>query len=162
MPTSLMTIYNSFFNKIEKDIDFFTYNNVSDEEAMQLAVTRAREYLGEAIVRFTTSCSVEVDLTIDDSGERIVSDLTLTEIDILASLMKEKYFEKDTALLKAFQVNFSPKDLQLFSPANERKTFMDMYNRIVRENDKLISRYAARDRITGKLKTINYSDFSSD
>lgn len=162
MSTSLTTIYNSFFNKIEKDIDFFTYNNVTDEEAMQIAISRAREYLTEAIIRFTSSCSVEVDLTVNDTEGCINSDLTNTEIDIISSLMKEKYFEKDTSLLKAFQVNFSPKDLQLFSPANERKTFMDMYGVIVKENDKLISRYASRDRSTGKLKTINYSDYSSD
>ena len=46
----------------------------------------------------------------------------------------------------------------LFSPANERKTFLEMVNSKKKEVDILISNYRAVDRLTGKLKTINYDD----
>jgi hypothetical protein len=163
MTTPFTRIYEAFFNKIQKDADFFCYYNVAPDEAMLIAKERSKELLKEAIARLTMSCVPDVNFNdIDEECERINFNLTRIEVDLLASLMREKYFEKDFVLLKAFQINFSPKDLQLFSPANERKTFTDMYKDLVDENQIYISNYASRDRLTGKYKMINYSIYNQD
>ncbi|PZT57491.1 hypothetical protein [Paenibacillus silvae] len=162
MSTSYNVLYDSFFALIEKDIDFFLYNNVSNEEAMQIAKNRAKGYLVEAITKFKISCSSDLTLNLDDENEELSDTLTTTEINLLSSLMREKYFERDFSLLKAFQLQFSPKDLQVFSPANERKTFMDMFESIKKENRVLMDNYSSRDRLTGRLKTIDYSKYQNE
>ena len=152
-------IYKLFFGKIEKDADFFMYNNVTLEEALQIAQKRAKFYLLESISKLTSDCTPDIDFNnFDEALEVFNVDLTNNEKDLLAYIMKEKYFEKDMDLLKAFQVKFTTKDLNMFSPANERKTFMDMFKEIADENIKRIKKYASRDRLTGKLKTIKYVD----
>jgi len=152
-------IYKLFFGKIEKDADFFMYNNVPIEEALAIATKRAKFYLLESISKLTSDCTPDIDFNnYDEVLEVFNIDLTNNEKDLLADLMKEKYFEKDMALLKAFQVKFTTKDLNIASPANERKTFIDMFKEISSENRVKIKRYASRDRITGKLKTIKYVD----
>ncbi|WP_339304577.1 hypothetical protein NST33_18570 [Paenibacillus sp. FSL L8-0435] len=159
MPTPFDTLFNTFFSMIEKDLDFFTYSNVSNDEAMVIARSRARDYLLEAATKIKLTTSSDIDFNVDVNNETMCDDLTMTEINLLASLMREKYFERDFSLLKAFQIQFSPKDLQVFSPANERKTFMDMFESIKRDNAVLMDNYSSRDRSTGKLKTIDYQAY---
>lgn len=152
-------IYKLFFGKIEKDADFFMYNNISLEQALEIAKTRAKFYLLESISKLTLDCTPDIDFNnYDENIEVFNVDLTDNEKDLLAELMREKYFEKDMSLLKAFQVKFTTKDLNIASPANERKTFIDMFDKICSSNKTRIKKYASRDRLTGKLKTIVYTE----
>ncbi|KAF6626950.1 hypothetical protein H6F38_23115 [Paenibacillus sp. EKM208P] len=162
MSTPASKIINSFLRKIEKDIDFFTYKNVSDEESMDIANDRAEEYLKESISRLLLAIVPDISFEYDEDSKEFKDDLTNIEIDILSSLMREKHYERDFSLLKAFQIQFSPKDLQVFSPANERKTFMDMYYGMVKDNNMQLNHYQSRDRISGKLKSIDYSEYNSE
>lgn len=160
MSTSWELIYERFFKKIEKDNSFFSYYNVSDQEAIELATMRAKDYLIESISKLTSSCAPDIDFNdYDEEQALFAEDLTRNEVDLLASLMREKYFEKDMSLLKAFETKFSPKDLTVFSPANERKTFKDMLDGVIDTNNSLIREYMSRDRLTGKLKGIDFSKY---
>ena len=85
--------------------------------------------------------------------------LTQREIWLLSSLMYEVYFERDEALLKAFKIRMTPSDLNQFSPANERKSFEDMLQRIKDENTNKIAKYVSTDRNTGKRKMIDHSQY---
>lgn len=163
LSTSWEEVYTVFFDKIEKDLDFFSYTNLSPEDALTIALSRSKKYLKEAISKLTLNCSPDINFyDYDETNEIFNEDLTHVEIDLLASIMREKYFEKDLVLLKAFQVNFSPKDLAIFSPANERKTFTDMVKEISTNVNNDISKYDSLDRITGKPKRIDYSQYSSE
>lgn len=163
MATPWNTVYERFYNKIEKDADFFSYNNITDDEAIEIAKKRAKNYLIESISKLTLTCSPNIDFNdYDEEAELFNEDLTSGEIDLLASIMREVYFEKDLSLLKAFQVKFSTRDFNMFSPANERKSFIDMFDGIINKNNLLIKDYVSRDRLTGKLKTINFSQYSGE
>lgn len=163
MSTAWSSVYEVFFHKIEKDSDFFSYNNVEPDEAVKIAKQRAKGYLQEAVSKLTMYGTPDIDFADYNTELEVFNvDLTSNEIDLLANIMREKYFEKDQSKLKAFQIRFSPKDLDAFSPANERKTFMDMFGEITKENNRLIAQYCSRDRITGKLKQINYAQYSSE
>lgn len=159
MSTPFDTLYSTFFSMIERDLDFFSYSNVSNDEAIGIARSRAKGYLLEAATKLKLTISSDIDFNVDVENEKMCDDLTLTEINLVASLMREKYFERDFSLLKAFQLQFSPKDLQVFSPANERKTFMDMFESIKKDNAVLMDNYSSRDRSTGKLKAIDYQSY---
>ena len=90
----------------------------------------------------------------------ISEDLTSDEINLLADLMYEVYISRDIATLKSMVNALTSTDLKmLHSPANERKTFMDMYNTLKYNNEVAMSQYNGRDRKTGKRKVINYSQY---
>ena len=163
MSTSFEKVINKFFRKIEKDREFFSYYNVSLEEAMQLAKEQANGYLLEAVEKLTDECVPDVDFFDYDEELQVFNfKLTDKEIGLLTDLMREVYFERDFVTLKAFKIAMTPSDLNQFSPASERKTFTDMVNGIKSENVGKISQYASVDRVTGKKKLINYSQYSED
>ena len=163
MSTSFEKIINKFFRKIEKDREFFSYYNVTLEDAMQLAKEQANGYLLEAVEKLTDECVPDVDFFDYDEELQVFNfKLTEKEIGLLTDLMREVYFERDFVTLKAFKIAMTPSDLNQFSPASERKTFTDMVNGIKSENVGKISQYASVDRITGKKKLINYSQYNED
>lgn len=163
MSTSFEKIINKFFRKIEKDREFFSYYNVTLEDAMQLANDQANGYLLEAVEKLTDECVPDIDFFDYDEELQVFNfKLTDKEIGLLTDLMREVYFERDFVTLKAFKIAMTPSDLNQFSPASERKTFTDMVNGIKSENVGKISQYASVDRVTGKKKLINYSQYSED
>ena len=163
MSTSFEKIINKFFRKIEKDREFFSYYNVSLEDAMQLAKEQANGYLLEAVEKLTDECIPAIDFFDYDEELQVFNfKLTEKEIGLLTDLMREVYFERDFVTLKAFKIAMTPSDLNQFSPASERKTFTDMVNGIKSENVGKISQYASVDRVTGKKKLINYSQYNED
>lgn len=163
MSTSFEKVINKFFRKIEKDREFFSYYNVSLEDAMQLAKEQANGYLLEAVEKLTDECVPDVDFFDYDEELQVFNfKLTDKEIGLLTDLMREVYFERDFVTLKAFKIAMTPSDLNQFSPASERKTFTDMVNGIKSENVGKISQYASVDRVTGKKKLINYSQYNED
>lgn len=163
MFTTFDEIYQRFFNKIENDREFFVYFDISDEEAIEIARKRARDFLIESITRLTLSCTPDVNFhDYNASSEQFNFVLTANEIELLSSLMKEKYFERDESKLKAFALHFSPNDFKVFSPANERKTFLDMVEKIRSSNDTAINNYMSIDRETGQYKKINYALYNDN
>ena len=163
MSTSFEKVINKFFRKIEKDREFFSYYNVTLEDAMQLAKEQANGYLLEAVEKLTDECVPDIDFFDYDEELQVFNfKLTDKEIGLLTDLMREVYFERDFVTLKAFKIAMTPSDLNQFSPASERKTFTDMVNGIKSENVGKISQYASVDRVTGKKKLINYSQYNED
>ena len=54
---SFEILYEAFFDKIEKDKDFFNYNNVTVEDALIIAKTRSERYLKEALSTLSLKCT---------------------------------------------------------------------------------------------------------
>ena len=69
------------------------------------------------------------------------------------------YLFRDVAKLKSYETNFTPKDLTVFSSSESRKSFMTMYNDIVSKNLNMIDAYNSKDRLTGKRKTVDYTQY---
>lgn len=149
MSTPCESVYDVFFDLIEEDRDFFNYYEATDEESYMLALQRAKALLRDAAIRMQMECDAEIDFTdtyTEGEGRKqkefFTADLTPFEIDLLANLMYEGYLKRDVSKLRAFQHQYTPSDLQVFSPANDRKTFMAMYNTVVEENKVKLDRYA--------------------
>ena len=67
------------------------------------------------------------------------------------------YLERDISKLKPILNSLTATDIKsLFSPANERKTFESLLNWYKNKTEILITNYAARDRLSGQRRTINY------
>ena len=158
--TSFDKITSRLLRKIEKDKDFFEYYNLSVSEVQSIVMEQAVGYLYDAIDLLTSKCEPDTDFY--DYDEELLQfnfELTQREIGLLSSLMYEVYFERDEALLKAFKIRMTPSDLNQFSPANERKSFEDMLQRIKDENTNKIAKYVSTDRKTGKRKMIDHSQY---
>ena len=158
--TSFDKVISRLLRKIEKDKDFFAYYNLSVSEVQSLVMEQATGYLYDAIDLLTSKCEPPVDMyNYDEELMQFNFELTQREIGLLASLMYEVYFERDEALLKAFKIRMTPSDLNQFSPANERKSFEDMLQRIKDDNTNKIAKYVSTDRNTGKRKMIDHSQY---
>lgn len=158
--THFDVVLDRLLRKIEQDKDFFAYYNVSVTDAQTLVRERAEGYLYDAIDLLTDKCEPDVDFyDYDKNIQQFGFNLTSREIGLLASLMYEVYFTRDEALLKAFKIRMTPSDLNQFSPANERNSFENMLEKIRQKNTNAIAKYVSTDRITGKRKTIDHSQF---
>ena len=160
MSTPYNDFYGRFFKKIEEDKEYFNYYNLTPEESMELAKERAKTYLQESLAKLTLDSTNDVDFNdYDDTLETVNLDCTKTEIDIIANLMFEMYLFRDVAKLNSLSVSFTPTDLRVFSPAEDRKSFLSMYNDIVAKNINMIDAYNSKDRLTGKRKTVDYTKY---
>ena len=150
---------DSFLFKVQNSPEFFNYYNVPEEEAMDLALQRARGYLVEAASRISFECSPDVDfMDIDADFGEFGFALTNEEVELLANLMFEMFIAKDIAKLRVHINLLTSQDLKNVYGVGyaERRSFMEMYDRLQQNNNVLIDRYASKDRLTGKRKTISF------
>jgi len=164
--TEFDTIKDKFYNRIEKDEKFFNYYNLSLEEATELAESRATNYLLEALDELSMQGNFEVDFSdYDEDMEEVNFEMTKTEIKLIVEMMFLAYMRRDEAKLHAMELNFTPSDLTVFSPANERTSYRNFIAQLQNKVDVMIDNYKYRDRKTGVFKTIiDYSnyDYSGD
>lgn len=150
-------IYSLFFDKIVNDIDFFDYNT-TEAEALTIAKQRSKGYLIKSIDKLVSKCTPQVNFyDKDDISETFNFDLLSKEKSLFVDLMFETYFEQDLVKLRMLEEWFSDKDLKIFDTNAKKKIFLESLNKIKNENEKQIKNYASRDRITGKLKGLDYS-----
>ena len=159
--TSFDYLFERFYRRIEKDEDFFNYYNVDIAEAVQLAHERAKGCLIDALDRLSSTSNLQVDFSdYDEEIETLGFKTTNKENKLIVDLMVQVYMERDLPLLHAFKINFTPSDLSVLSPANERNSYESFIARLDKNNEIALDDYKSRDRKTGKLKnTINYSAY---
>ena len=163
MATSFQKPVDIFLGRIEKDIDFFRYIGLDDEEAAKLAARRSKDILLQANAALTLRCKSDIDFTdVDEGNDVYTADLNSNEIYLVGSMMYEIYLQKDIAKIKLDNVNYTASELQVFDPSNARSTFMSIYETIVAENKLLIAEYRDTDRKTGKYLGIDYASYDEE
>jgi hypothetical protein len=126
---------------------------------MELAQIRAKGYLVEAASRLASQCSPDVDFfNYYVDTEEFGFGLTNEEVDLLANIMFEMFLYKDVAKLRVNNQLLTSQDLKSAYGVGymERRTFIDMFEKIRYNNNVLIDAYISKDRLTGKRKTIEY------
>lgn len=162
--TGFDTILNRFYDRIEKDEKFFDYYNVDIQDAVAIARNRAVNYLCEALDELSYISNLDVDFSdYDMEVQQINFSLYPKEIKLIVELMFYIYMKRDETLLHAMEINFTPSDLNVFSPANERTSYRNFLADLKHDIDVKIDDYKNRDRKTNALKqTINYSAYSEE
>ena len=160
--TPFEKICKRFYNRIEKDEKFFNYYNVSISEAISIAEQRAKNYLIESLDELSSIGKLQVDFSDYDEEIDVVNfKLYPREIKLIVEIMFLTYMRQDETLLHAMEINFSPSDLTVFSPGNERTSYRNFIKDLTKSVDDKIDEYKNRDRKTGELKqTIDYSQYS--
>lgn len=162
--TDFNIILDKFYNRIEKDEDFFNYYNVGVKEAVAIAEKRSTNYLTESLDDLSCIGNLQVDFSDYDTDILEINfKLLPKEINILVDMMFLKYMRRDEVLLHAMEINFTPSDLTVFSPANERTSYRNFIKQLSDDLEIRIDDYKSRERLTGVLRqTINYSDYSEE
>ncbi len=160
MSTPVSEIINAFLKRVEKDRDFFQYINLSESDSRSLALMRSNNYFNEAVGKLSLLGCNQIDFTdISSDGKFLNNELTRKEVFLIASIMYEMHLDRDISKLKILSVNYTPTELRVFDPSNARSTFYELYNSVVESNKRLIDEYKDRDRLTGHLLGVNYSQY---
>lgn len=154
--TSFEVIYDRFFKEVENDIDFFEYFNIPAEDAMDIARQRAKNLLVVSVDMLMMKCTPDVNFyDYNEETESFNFELTSAEIMLLSKIMFEQYIYRDIAKLKTKINLFTASEISaLYSPANERNSFINMYKDLRKNVEMLISDYASKDRLTNRRKSI--------
>lgn len=154
MSTSYEVVINRFLNKIENDKDYFSYGGqLSDEEVIEIIKKRSKSVLVDAISelqRRKPKNQIVDFLDKDDELETFNFDLIDTEVDLLSDLMVVTYFDRGLIELKAKQ-KYLGKDINVFSPNAERKTYLEMLQYKHSLFESAFSDYKYIDRNTGEF-----------
>lgn len=156
-----MTDFNEIFDRalyrIEKDADFFSFYNVSQQEAEEIVRRRLLSYLIDSIDKVYERGCPTIDMyNFDLELQQFNIDLTQREIGLLSSLMFLVHLERSLALLDAFKLRMSTSDLNTITPSTERRTFLELLENIRHECDIALSHYFSTDRLTNQRLTINH------
>lgn len=162
MGTSIDTPIELFLRRIEKDRKFLNYFNLLDYQALNLAKQRAENFLEEAIYRLVLECEPSVDFTARDETGNFTFEWNAQEKILIPSLMYEIYLDRDFAYLKSAEVNYTSTELRVFDPSNARSTFLDIYDKVQKQNEHLLEKYKNTNRDEGGYKTVDFAkyDFS--
>ena len=126
---------------------------------MNLVEARADSCLRAAALKIAAENETDIDFTDFDTETReFAADLTPQEKYLLARLQYEQYLYRDFAGLRAQATRFTSAEQSVFSPANERRTFLQMFQVISSENKDMLDRYLWRDRLTGERKALPTED----
>lgn len=153
--TAFEEVKNAFYDYIENDVDFFDYFELDEDECVEVAGQRAGVLLNEATSYLSRKLIVEnVFSTANISDEEFTETLTGAEINLLVKTMFLMYLQRDLTKLRTFHGVMTSSDLNMYSPANERKTFVDMVQKYESDLKVEISEYQMRDRNTGAFVQI--------
>ena len=148
--TAFSDVIQAFYHYIEQDVNFFNYFELSEQESMEVAGQRAEVLLKEATSYLCNILVVENVYSTAD-GDAFTETLTNVEINLLVKAMFLCYLNRDLTMLRTFHGVMTSSDLNMYSPANERKTFVDMVEKYEDELRIEISEYQMRDRTTGQF-----------
>lgn len=152
--TSCNDIIERFYRYIENDADFFEYFDLDEEQCMEVAHQRSSVLLIEAASYLCTKIGVGSVFYTTPEFDGIIEDLTPVEMDLIVKAMFLCYLKRDLSTLRTFQGVLTSSDLNIYSPANERKTFVDMVSNFENELKISITEYCMIDRTTGQYRHI--------
>jgi hypothetical protein len=153
LSTPYDVVYEKFLKRLKNDSQFLNYKNITEEEIEDLVNDHLHSLLERAVDRLYNYGLPDVDLY-DRDDEKFNKDLVPQEISLLADLMYLSYLEEDKNKLKAFEITFNSKELNVFSPANNRNSFLNMIKDIELQVVNNIANYYSRDRLTWQPKSI--------
>jgi len=156
MATSYETIYNGFFKKkLVDDKKYFTYNGVTAEDILELVEEHTYNLMIQAIDEIYKYGKPQVDLyDKDEVLKQFNVDFIPQEYGLVQKIMYFKYYEEGRNMLNTYGLTFSSKELSVFSPANDRNSFLNMVKQLENDCEQDITNYLNRDRVTWKLKNV--------
>lgn len=159
MNTGYRVVFDRFIKKLKNDTEFFNYSNKTESQISDLVEEHLVSLLGRAIDIIYDYGIPDFDfMDRDDVLQYFNGELTRQEIALLSDLMYFEYVSEDLNKLKAYGLVLRTSEINaLFSPANDRRTYLELINYIETKTINALINYLSRDRLTWKIKSI-YGD----
>ncbi|GAA4880603.1 hypothetical protein GCM10023310_71030 [Paenibacillus vulneris] len=155
MGTSFKPIFDKFIKKLKNDDQFFSYKDMPDSEIEEMVQSHLNSLLDRGVSYIYKFGNPDIDLySRDEELQVFEEDLVNQEIDLLADLMYMSYVQEQRNRIKTFGITYKSSELNVFSPANERKSTLEMIKTIEDASDSAVQNYLARDRQTWNYKSI--------
>lgn len=151
--TPYQDIIIRFIKKIKQDVKFFMYNGLSQQEIESIVMKRSLEFLDSACDEIEPQLDQLTLSDRNDSLECFDDELTRIEIDTISDMMKVLYMREPLLKLKEFQ-KYLGKDIQAWSPNDERKTYLELLTEIENKMQIKIDKCNSIDRTTGKPRSL--------
>lgn len=152
MATPYSDVIDLFLDKIEQDTDFFKYDNLSEIETMDIINTRCKNILNLAI-RTLQPMLEEVHninlLNRDEDMEEFEDDLNDLEIDLVSEAMVLEHYNIKKAKLGKINSYLGSGTMKVFSPAEERKSYLQFISQIRADFYEKLDNYNLRIRGKG-------------
>jgi len=155
LATSYELVFNKFIKKLKNDDHFFSYKGLTEEEIQEMVNEHMSSLLDQGVAYIYKFGNPDINLyEKNDEAQVFESDLVNQEIDLLADLMYMYYVQEQRNKIKAFGITFRSSELNVFSPANERKTTLELIRELETTSEKSIQNYLSRDRKSWAYKSI--------
>jgi Fe-S cluster biosynthesis and repair protein YggX len=154
--TLFQEIYEKFYELLVGDTKFFNYNNLSIVDVEEIVKDRSFRLMLKSINYINSFGVPQIDL-LDFNKElkEFNNFVTEKETDLIAENMYYFYSRESFNKIQTLGLTFNSKELNVFSPANDRNSMKELVKYLQSEVDYKIESYLNRDRLTGKLKIKN-------
>jgi hypothetical protein len=156
LATPFDSIFTKFYKRLVNDTKYFNYgSSLTAEQVKQLVEDHTIDLLNQSIDMIYFYGTPKVDFyDKDDTLQKFNFDLVNQEIALFVDLMYQKLFDEDKNKLHAFGLTFTSSELRVFSPSEDRKTFLDMLKNLETSNINAIYDYFSRNRKDWSRKSI--------
>lgn len=134
MTTPLVKIYDNFLLKVT-DYSFIKLNEDGELDKILLG------YLKSSTVKFT---NCDKDLSIDELNENMIEDLTFEEIEILSTLMVQKYVDGKVIHVKNMEQVMTEPEFKIYSQANHLKELLSLKSSVQLDVSELLNNYSLK------------------
>ena len=152
MSTPYSEIINLFLDKIEQDTDFFKYDALSEYETMEIINTRCKNILNLAIRSLQPMLDETHNINLlnrDEDMEEFKDELNDLEIDLISEAMVLEHYNIKRAKLGKINTYLGSSSMKVFSPAEERKSYLQFMSQIRAEFYEKLDNYNLRIRGKG-------------
>ena len=152
MSTPYSEIINLFLDKIEQDTDFFKYDALSEYETMEIINTRCKNILNLAIRSLQPMLDETHNINLlnrDEDMEEFKDELNDLEIDLISEAMVLEHYNIKRAKLGKINTYLGSSSMKVFSPAEERKSYLQFMSQIRAEIYEKLDNYNLRIRGKG-------------
>jgi hypothetical protein len=156
MSTPYNVIFDKFIKKLKGDTQFFNHGQLTDEQINILVNDHLLSLLNRSIDKIYEYGNPDFNFhDKDDESQQFNKELVKQEISLLSEIMYFSYAEEDRNKLKVMGTRFRTSEVNvLFSPANDRKTYLEMIAELEASINNSISNYFSRNRTTWQMKSI--------
>ncbi|MEM5592745.1 hypothetical protein AAHH67_15250 [Niallia circulans] len=159
MTTNFELVFDKFIKKLKGDTQFFNYSGLTEDEINNIIQDHLLSLLDRAIDKLYEYGNPDINFY-DKDNEKFNVSLVNQEISLLSDLMYFSYAEEDRNKLKVLGNRFRTSEVQImFSPANDRNSYLSMIAELESKVVNAVSNYYSRDRKTWKIKSIYGGDF---
>ena len=153
MSTPFEIVTDMFLDKIQEDTDFFKYDKLSDRETIEVINDRCKTILNLAIRTLQPMLEKEHNIDLlnrDEDLEEFNQYLNEIEIDLVSQAMVVEHYLLKKAKLGKINTYLGSGTMKVFSPAEERRSYMEFISQIKADFYEKLDNYNCQIRGVGE------------